>query len=214
MSRVVGYLRVSTSKQEVEKNKAAIRELADEKGFGMPEWVEEVISTRVHWTKRKIGSLLEELEEGDKILVSEMSRLGRSMLEIMTILQICTDKKIEVHAVKGDWSLDNTINSKIIAMAWSIAAEIERDLISKRTKESLRAVKAKGVKLGRKKGVSKLDDRRGEIVQMLKEGRTQKYIAEIIGCTPATLSVWLKEHGISRKELQEQGVEERRKNDP
>lgn len=213
MSRVVGYLRVSTSKQEVEKNKAAIRELADEKGFGMPEWVEEVISTRVHWTKRKIGSLLEELEEGDKILVSEMSRLGRSMLEIMTILQICTDKKIEVHAVKGDWSLDNTINSKIIAMAWSIAAEIERDLISKRTKESLRAVKAKGVKLGRKKGVSKLDDRRGEIVQMLKEGRTQKYIAEIIGCTPATLSVWLKEHGINRKELQEQGVEERRKND-
>lgn len=213
MSRVVGYLRVSTSKQEVEKNKAAIRELADQKGFGMPEWVEEVISTRVHWQKRKIGSLLEELEEGDKILVSEMSRLGRSMLEIMTILQICTDKKIEVHAVKGDWSLDNTINSKIIAMAWSIAAEIERDLISKRTKESLKAVKAKGVKLGRKKGVSKLDDRHDEIVKMLKEGRTQKYISEVVGCTQATLSVWLKDHGISGKELREQGSKERRQND-
>lgn len=203
MSRTVAYLRVSTSNQEVEKNKAEIRELADRRGFGMPEWVEDVVSSKVNWRKRKIGQIVEKLGEGDRILVPEMSRLGRSMLEIMTILNECVEKKIEIHAVKGDWSLDNSIQSKVMAMAFSIAAEIERDLISKRTKEALAARKAKGVQLGRPRG-SKLDSYEEEIVDMLSKGVTQKYLSQYLGCTETTLSTWLKRHKIDPEQLRQQ----------
>src|SRR5439155_23743060 len=108
---------------------------------------------------------LETSQQGDNIIVSELSRLGRSMLECMEILSIATQKGINIYAVKGDWQLNNSIQSKIIAMAFSMAAEIERDLISKRTKEALQVKKQNGMKLGRPKGIgkSKLDSYRMEI---------------------------------------------------
>lgn len=201
--RTVAYLRVSTGKQETAKNKAGIRELADRKGFGMPEWIEEQASSRVKWTERKIGRIVEALGGRDRILVSEMSRLGRSMLEIMTILNTCLEKGIEVHAVKGDWSLNGSIQSKVMAMAFSIAAEIERDLISKRTREGLDAVRRKGVKLGRPRGTgkSKLDQHSPEIKGLLATGATQAYIAKRYRVTEATVSRWLKRRGISREKL-------------
>ena len=117
------------------------------------------MSGNTPWRKRKIADILETLGKGDHLIVSELSRLGRSMLECMEILSISTDRGTCIYAIKIHWKLDHTLQSKIIAMAFSMAAEIERDLISARTKEALKARKAAGKPLGRPKGPgkSKLD---------------------------------------------------------
>ena len=161
---MVAYLRVSTLEQDLEKNKLEILKLAHEKELGRVTFIEETMSGKTSWRKRKLAQLLNDLGEGDSILVSELSRLGRSMLECMEILSIAMTKGIRIYAVKGNWQLDDSIQSKIVAMAFSMAAEIERDLISQRTKEALKARKAAGVKLGRPKGPgkSKLDPFRPE----------------------------------------------------
>ena len=153
--KTIAYLRVSTIDQDIEKNKAAILALANHKVLGHVQFVEEKVSGKISWKKRKIAQILETAQKGDNIIVSELSRLGRSMLECMEILSIATQKGINIYAVKGDWQLNNSIQSKIIAMAFSMASEIERDLISKRTREALLVKKQKGMKLGRPKGVGK-----------------------------------------------------------
>jgi DNA invertase Pin-like site-specific DNA recombinase len=196
----VAYLRVSTTDQDLEKNKYDILQLANDKGFGKVEWVEETISGRISWRKRKIAQVLEQLQQGDTLIVSELSRLGRSMLECMEILSIASQRGIGIFAVKGNWRLDNSIQSKIVAMAFSMAAEIERDLISQRTKEALAARKKAGIKLGRPKGVgkSKLDQFRPEIEALLANGSTQKFIAKRYGSTQANFSRWIKKHTLKR----------------
>lgn len=199
-TQTIAYLRVSTTDQDLEKNKADILHLANEKGLGQVQWVEETVSGRVSWRKRAIAKTLDELQSGDNLIVSELSRLGRSMLECMEILSIATQRDIHVYAVKGNWRLDGSIQSKILAMAFSMAAEIERDLISKRTKEALAAKKRAGVKLGRPRGSgkSKLDKYRPEIKALLANGSTQKFIAQRYNTTEANLSRWLKKHGLRR----------------
>ena len=199
-SRTVAYLRVSTADQDLEKNKADILHLANDKALGQVEWVEEHVSGSVSWRKRGIARLLDELQAGDTLVVSEFSRLGRSMLECMEILSIASQKGINLYAVKGNWQLDGTIQSKIMAMAFAMAAEIERDLISQRTKEALAARKRAGKKLGRPRGSgkSKLDKYRPEIEALMANGATQKFIAERYGTTEANLSRWLKKHGLRR----------------
>ncbi len=120
--QTIAYLRVSTTDQDLEKNKFDILKLANEKGLGQVRWVEETISGRVSWRQRKIAEVLERLERDDTLIVSELSRLGRSMLECMEILSIAFQKGIHLYAVKGNWRLDNSIQSKIVAMAFSMAA--------------------------------------------------------------------------------------------
>lgn len=199
MPKTIGYLRVSTIDQDLEKNKADILFLANNRDLGKVNFVEEKVSGKVPWRKRKIAPVLEELNKGDNIVVSELSRLGRSMLECMEILSIATHKGINIYAVKGDWQLGNSIQSKIIAMAFSMAAEIERDLISKRTKEALKAKKDQGIKLGRPRGPgrSKLDKFRPEIEALLSNGSTQLFIAKRYGTTRANLNLWLKKRVIN-----------------
>ena len=198
--RTIGYLRVSTSDQDIEKNKYDILQLANEKRLGQVEWVEETVSGRIAWRERLIADVLEELQTDDCLVVSELSRLGRSMLECMEILSIASQKGIAIFAVKGNWQLDNTIQSKIIAMPFAMAAEIERDLISQRTKEALAARRKAGKPLGRPKGTgkSKLDKHRSEIETLLANGSTQKFIAQRFSMTEANLSRWLKKHGLRR----------------
>jgi len=178
--KTISYLRVSTIDQDIDKNKADILKLANEKQLGNIEFVEEKISGKVSWRKRKIYDIVNHLTAGDNIIVSELSRLGRSMLECMEILSVASEKKINIYAVKGNWSLDGTIQSKIIAMAFSMASEIERDLISSRTKEALRVKKMNGMKLGRPigSGSSKLDKHSPEIEALLKNGATKRFIAK------------------------------------
>ena len=201
MAKTIAYLRVSTTDQDLEKNKSAILHLANEKNFGKVDFVEETVSGKINWRKRKIANILEEASRDDRIIVSELSRLGRSMLECMEILSIATEKGVAIYAVKGNWQLDKTIQSKIVAMAFSMASEIERDLISKRTIEALKACKKAGVQLGRPKGPgkSKLDIYRPEIEALLANGTTQKFIANRYGSTEANLHHWLKKRGLARK---------------
>jgi len=201
MSQTIAYLRISTIDQDIEKNKADILKLANEKQLGNVTFVEEKVSGTISWKKRKIYSIINDAKKGDNIIVSELSRLGRSMLEIMEILSIISEKKLSLYSVKGDWQLNDTMQSKIIAMVFAMASEIERELISSRTKEALRAKKAKGIKLGRPKGSgkSKLDKFKPEIEALLANGSTQKFIANRYNTTEANLYNWLLKNGLKTK---------------
>jgi DNA invertase Pin-like site-specific DNA recombinase len=198
MPRNIAYLRVSTLEQDNSKNKTDILSLANEKGLGKVEFVEDKISGKVSWKERQIFTVLNQLQKGDVLLISEFSRLGRSMLEIMEIILFAIEKEIKMYTVKGNWQLDDTIQSKIMAMVFAMAAEIERDLISQRTKEALRVKKANGMILGRPKGPgkSKLDTYRVEIEALLKNGSKQSFIANRYGATEATLSNWITKNKI------------------
>ena len=199
MHQNIAYLRVSTLEQDIEKNKSEILRLANDKSLGKVEFVEEKVSGRVHWKQRKIGEIVEDLQKGDTILLNEFSRLGRSMLECMEIISIATQKGINIYTVKGNWQLDDSIQSKVMAMVFSMVSEIERDLISKRTKEALQTKKASGMKLGRPKGPgkSKLDPYKVEIEALLKNGSTKRFIAKRYNSTPANLFNWLKKNKIN-----------------
>ena len=198
-SRTIAYLRVSTISQNLKKNRADILKIAKNKNLSQVQFIEEKVSGKIFWKKRKIAKILEELNDNDNIIISELSRLGRNMLECMEILSIATHKGINVYAVKGNWQLDHSIQSKIIAMAFSMAAEIEQDLISKRTIEALRAKKEMGVKLGRPvgPGKSKLDKYQTEIETLLENGATKRFIANRYKTTTGNLHIWLKKHRIS-----------------
>ena len=198
MNNTIAYLRVSTVEQDLEKNKAEILSFANNKDFGKVKFVEEKVSGTKNWKARKIKQVIDELSKGDRLIVPEFSRLGRSMLEIMEMLSILKDKEVNVYAVKGNWELNGSLQSKIMAMVFSIASEIERDLISKRTKEALRARKVAGVKLGRPKGAgkSKLDKYREEIVALLRNGSSKKFVANRYGTSQVNLYNWIKKNNI------------------
>lgn len=194
MGRTIGYLRVSTADQDLEKNKADILKLANEKELGHVEWIEEKISGVKDWKKRELGTTFGELQAGDTVIVSELSRLGRSTLQILEIMKIAKENDIAVHAVKGNWSLNGSMESKIVLTMFAMIAEIERDLISERTKEGLRARKAAGVKLGRPKGPgkSKLDQHKEEIIALLANGSTKTFVAKRYCTSVPNLYNWLK----------------------
>ncbi len=199
MERTVAYLRVSTIDQDLEKNRHDILEFANNKNFGKVEWIEEKVSGKKSWKNRKIKNLIDNLNESDRLIVPELSRLGRSMLEIMEILAIAKQKDIHIYALKGNWELNGTVQSSVLAMAFAMAAEIEHDLISSRTKEALRARKAAGVKLGRPKGPgkSKLDPFREEIIALLKNGSTKTYLAKKYNTSLPNFYNWMKKNNIN-----------------
>lgn len=198
MSRTIGYLRVSTLDQDVEKNKADILKLANEKKLGNVEWVDEKVSGTKDWKKRLFGEVFNTLKKGDTIIVSELSRLGRSTLQILEIMQLAKEREIAVHAVKGNWTLNGGMESKIVLTMLAMISEIERDLISERTKEGLRARKAAGVVLGRPKGPgkSKLDQYKEEIIALLNNGSTKIFIAKRYGTSIPNLFNWLAKNKI------------------
>ncbi len=194
MSRTIGYLRVSTADQDLDKNKADILKLANEKQLSCVEWVEEKVSGVKDWRKRALGTAFAELGAGDTVIVSELSRLGRSTLQILEIMKLAKENNIAVHAVKGNWSLNGSMESKIVLTMFAMISEIERDLISERTKEGLRARKAAGVKLGRPKGPgkSKLDQYKEEIIALLANGSTKTFVAKRYDTSVPNLYNWLK----------------------
>jgi DNA invertase Pin-like site-specific DNA recombinase len=198
MTRTIGYLRVSTAEQDLEKNKADILLLANTKKLGHVEWVEEKVSGVKDWKMRKLGTMFNTLKKGDSIIVPELSRLGRSTLQILEIMKLAKERGVAVHAVKGGWSLNGTMESKIVLTMFAMIAEIERDLISERTKEGLRARKAAGVRLGRPKGPgkSKLDQNRDEIVALLNNGSTKTFVARKYATSVPNLYNWLRRHDL------------------
>ena len=158
------------------------------------DWIEEKVSGTKNWKERELGKVFRTLEKGDTVIVSELSRLGRSTLQILEIMKEAKEKGIAVHAVKGGWSLNGSMESKIVLTMFAMIAEIERDLISERTKEGLRARKAAGVKLGRPvgPGKSRLDKYKDEIIALLKNGSTKTYVARKYETSLPNLYNWLK----------------------
>lgn len=145
---VIGDIRVSSNKQTLEHQRFEIEQFVKSQGLEVDNWIEEKISSRKALKKRKLGDLLENLQENDILISCEISRLGRSLLEVMRILEICLTKNYQVWTLKENYRLGNDIQSKVLAFAFGLAAEIERNLISQRTKSSLANLKATGKNSG------------------------------------------------------------------
>jgi DNA invertase Pin-like site-specific DNA recombinase len=149
---IYGYIRVSTDMQTVENQRYEIQRFADKEGLVIDDWIEETISGAKMYSKRALGKLLKKAQKDDFIIASEISRLGRSLFMIMEILNICMTKEIRVWTIKDNYRLGDDIQSKVLAFAFGLSAEIERNLISQRTKEALARKKAEGMQLGHKQG--------------------------------------------------------------
>lgn len=147
-----GYIRISTDKQTTENQRFEIQNFTEKRQMLINEWVDETISSTKKLEIRKFGALLQRMQKGDVLVVSELSRLGRNLMQIMKILHDCMEKDVMVYTVKENYELGNNINSKVLAFAFGLSAEIERNLISQRTKEALARRKAEGQILGRPKG--------------------------------------------------------------
>ena len=199
--KVIGYLRVSTISQDLEKNKADILKYANDNKLGNVDFVEEVVSGKVSWKVRKIKEVIDSLGKDDWLIVAELSRLGRSMLEIMEIISEAKRKEINIFAIKNNWTLNGSIESKILLMVFSMASEIERDLISARTKEALRVRKESGVQLGRPKGPgkSKIDPHKDEIIALLRDGVPKKLVAKRYGTSIVNLYNWILKNNLDVK---------------
>src|SRR6266702_5622370 len=149
---IYAYVRISKDKQTTENQRFEILKFADEKRLQIHEWVDETVTGVKKARLRKLGPLLERMKANDVLIVSEISRLGRSLVEVMSILYQLMEKDVKVFTVKERYELGNTINSKVLAFAFSLSAEIERSMISSRTKEALARKKSEGKRLGRPKG--------------------------------------------------------------
>ena len=200
--KIVGYSRVSTVEQDPAKNEAAILKFANDKGFpGKVQMVEETVSGTKSWKKRTLALMVEDLREDDILIVPELSRLGRSLQDVLEVLRILSEKGVKVYSVKEAFQLNGQdIQSKVMRTMLGLFAEIEHDLIVARTKEGLEAARKSGKILGRPKGPgkSKLDAHREEIIQKIKAGVTKNHIALSYDATPATLHNWLKRHKLSK----------------
>ena len=191
----IGYIRVSSNKQTLEHQRFEIENFARREGIKIDEWIEEKISSRKALDKRKLGELLNNLQEDDILITCEISRLGRSLLEVMKILETCLNKNCQVWTLKENYRLGNDIQSKVLAFAFGLAAEIERQLISERTKSSLANIKANGKKLGRPFNAEtkklKLAKNQKQIQKLLAQGISKSKIAKIFGVERATLRKYL-----------------------
>jgi len=197
---IIGYIRVSSNKQTVEHQRYEIKQFAQSNHLCVDRWVQETISSRKPLHKRKLGLLLEELREGDILIACEISRLGRSLLEVMRILESCLNKSCQVWTIKESYRLGNDIQSKVMAFAFGLAAEIERNLISQRTKSSLANIRASGKKLGRpfaaKSKKLKLTKNVRRIQYLLGKGLSKSQIARVLSVNRSTLRRFLIRSGL------------------
>lgn len=196
--RVVGYLRVSTTVQDLENCRSQILHFANERKLVPVEWVTETISGIVDWRNREIGRILEELKPGDVLITSEISRFARSLRQIIEIVELAKKRNITLHAIKGGWSIDGGMESKIVLFMLGMFAEVERDLVSLRTKEALAARKQAGIRLGRPKGPgkSRLDQYRPEIIALLRNGSAKNFVARRYNVSEPTLYNWISKNQI------------------
>ena len=195
---IYGYLRVSTDKQSLENQKFEINSYCKRENISVDRWVTETISGTKNFEERKLGKMIKRLNKDDILVCSEISRLGRNLFQIMMILNICMQKGIQVWTIKDNYRLGMDIQSKVLAFAFGLLAEIERDLISQRTKEALARLKAEGKKLGREKGSlnrkHKLDGKQEEIKRMLSQKISQNKIAKIFGVSRLTMNKYVRQY--------------------
>lgn len=192
--KVIGYLRVSTDYQDADNQRLGILALAN-KNCWQVDFVDETASGTVSYLKRELGRVVLSLKSGDILIVSELSRLGRSMLEVLQLLNDLKLKGVRVFTVKENYQLNgDEITSKVMTMVFGMLAELERDLISKRTREALSAKRAQGVRLGRPigPGRSKLDGKENEIRRFYEKGVGVVSLAKIYDCTHPTISNFIQ----------------------
>ena len=198
-----GYIRVSSDKQTVENQRFEINRFAEEQGIHIDGWIEETISGTKNYDKRELGKLLNKVSKGDLIICAELSRLGRNLFMIMEILNICMTKECKVWTIKDNYRLGDDIQSKVLAFAFGLSAEIERNLISQRTKEALARKKAEGVVLGRPVGRKssrvKLSGKEAIIQDLLEHGVSRRRIAEIYKVNRMTVSKFIRDHGLAEQ---------------
>lgn len=199
----VAYLRVSTDQQDVDNQRHGILEYANQKGLTNIQFVEDTVSGKVMWKQRKLGEVVASLEEGDTLIFSEFSRMSRRAAEIWELFELLTDKGINVHIVKQGLVLDKTLPSKIVAMVFGMAAEIERELISARTKEAIERRKAKGEQVGRPMGskqvVLPLDKHHKVIFEYIRKGLKVAAIAKLLDVSRQNIYYWFDQRGVPRK---------------
>ena len=194
---IYGYIRVSTDRQTVENQRFEISNFCEKNSLTIDVWVEETISGMTRVENRKLGKLLKRMKKGDVLICSELSRLGRNLLMIMGVLNECMNRDIQVWTIKDNYRLGSDINSKVLAFAFGLSAEIERNLISQRTKEALARKKAEGVVLGRPKGSksakTKLTGQEKKIKELLEKKVSYSTIGRILGVHRLTVSTFVKE---------------------
>ena len=195
---IYGYIRVSSDKQTVENQRFEIDNFCKRNKLVIDGWIEETISGTKAYNKRELGKLLKRVQKDDLIICAELSRLGRSLFMIMEILSICMTKECRVWTIKDNYRLGDDIQSKVLAFAFGLSAEIERNLISQRTKEALARKKAEGIILGRPIGKKntpekyKLHEKAHLIQELLKADVPQHKIARICKGNRNTLTRYIK----------------------
>jgi len=191
-----GYIRVSTDKQTIDNQRYEIERFCSKNNLKIEQWIEETISGTKSPEKRLLGSLLAEVKAGDLIICSELSRLGRSLFMIMSILNHLMLKEVRIWTIKDNYRLGDNIQSKVLAFAFGLSAEIERELISQRTKEALARKRSEGMVLGRPSGRKstyvKLSGREQEIKALLDRQFTKTAIGRIYGVNRMTVDAFLK----------------------
>jgi len=198
--KTIGYLRVSTIDQDIDKFKKDIRAFANEKGFGSVQFVDEKVSGMKTWKNRKLAEVVDSLQKDDIMIVPELSRVGRSIADVLDVLNRLTEKQVEVYSVKENFQINgDEMQSKVMKTMFALFAEIDSDLRSLRTKEGQAAARKKGRIGGRPKGPgkSRLDKYREEIIALIQNGSQRQFIARRYGVTPATLLNWLKRHDLN-----------------
>jgi resolvase domain protein len=200
---VYGYIRVSSDKQTVENQRYEINNFCKKQKIKIDVWVEETISGMTKVENRKLGNLLRNMVKNDIIICSELSRLGRNLLMIMSILNECMNREVQVWTIKDNYRLGNDISSKVLAFAFGLSAEIERQLISQRTKEALARKKAEGVVLGRPKGhksaKTKLTGKEEQIIELLENNISYSAIGRLTKVHRLTVASFVKRHNLKKE---------------
>lgn len=194
---IYGYIRTSTDKQNNENQHFEIEQFAQSNNITIDKWVEETISSRKSLDERKLGKLLKKVKQDDIIIASELSRLGRNLLQVMSILHHCMNIGCQVWTIKDNYKLGTDIQSKVLAFAFGLSAEIERSMISQRTKRCLDRLRAEGKHIGRKKGSknknTKLSGKDDLIKTLLSQHITKTQIARMLKVDYTTLYRFMKE---------------------
>ena len=204
MGKIVAYLRASTDKQDLNHQKLELLEFARKKSLVIDEFMEITISSRKTSKQRRIDELLERLDQADTLMVTELSRLGRSTSEVIELVNTLAKRDVRVIICKQNLDISKQdINSKVSLTLFSLFGELERDLISLRTKEALASKKRQGQILGKPKGTiqkSKFDEHAEKIKELLNYGLSKRKIAAVLGYTNhIALNTYINKRNLKEK---------------